>query len=217
MTVNCFEILFDKFQNNVIIIVGDIIMNGYEKRTNRKKNSILQIATKLFIERGITDVSINEISTKAGVSQVSIYNYFGDKNNLAREAFISYIGQIVREYDELLDRNIPFSKKLEQIMLKKHNAILELSHSNFSHQALEDKVLMQIYKEAASIQAQSIYLKFIQVGKKAGAIDPSLSDEALLAFLLASASIMHQPDYYKKSVKYKENLTMLFLYGLLGK
>ncbi|MCC9296221.1 TetR/AcrR family transcriptional regulator [Clostridium sp. MT-14] len=192
-------------------------MNGYEKRTKQKKDSILEIATKLFIERGITNVSISEISTKAGVSQVSIYNYFGDKNNLAREAFISYIKQVVREYEELLDRDIPFSEKIEQIMCKKHNAILELSHSDFSQQAMEDKAFRQLYKEAASIQAQSVYGKFIQVGKKAGAIDPSLSDDALLTFLLSSASIMHQPDYYKKSIKYKENILNLFLYGLLGK
>jgi AcrR family transcriptional regulator len=212
-----FEILFIIFQNNGIIILGDIIVNGYEKRTKQKKDSILEIATKLFIERGITNVSISEISTKAGVSQVSIYNYFGDKNNLAREAFISYIKQVVREYEELLDRDIPFSEKIEQIMCKKHNAILELSHSDFSQQAMEDKAFRQLYKEAASIQAQSVYGKFIQVGKKAGAIDPSLSDDALLTFLLSSASIMHQPDYYKKSIKYKENILNLFLYGLLGK
>ncbi len=212
-----FEILFIIFQNNGIIILGDIIVNGYEKRTKQKKDSILEIATKLFIERGITNVSISEISTKAGVSQVSIYNYFGDKNNLAREAFISYIKQVVREYEELLDRDIPFSEKIEQIICKKHNAILELSHSDFSQQAMEDKAFRQLYKEAASIQAQSVYGKFIQVGKKAGAIDPALSDDALLTFLLSSASIMHQPDYYKKSIKYKENILNLFLYGLLGK
>lgn len=95
---------------------------------------------------------------------MSIYNYFGDKNNLVREALISYIGQVVREYDELLDRNIPFSKKVEQIMTKKLNAVIELRHSNFGQQALEDKVLQQVYEEAALIQIESIYKKFIQIG-----------------------------------------------------
>lgn len=108
---------------------------------------------------------------------MSIYNYFGDKNNLAREALISYIGQVVREYDKLLDRNIPFSEKVEQIMTKKLNAVIELRHSNFGQQALEDKVLQQVYDEAALIQIESIYKKFIQIGKKAGAVDSSLSDE----------------------------------------
>ncbi|MFA7139378.1 MAG: TetR/AcrR family transcriptional regulator, partial [Bacteroidales bacterium] len=60
-------------------------MNGYEKRTKLKKNSIISAAWKLFSERGITDVGINEIATLAKVSQVSIYNYFGNKNNLAKE------------------------------------------------------------------------------------------------------------------------------------
>lgn len=192
-------------------------MNGYEKRTKIKRDSILKKATELFTERGIMDVSISEIAAKAGVSQVSIYNYFGDKNGLAKEAFVSYIAQVIREYDELLDSDIPFSEKLEKIMAKKYKAIIELSYSNLSQQALEDKALQQIYKEAVLVQTKSIYAKFIKAGKKDEAIDPSLSDNALLTFLLAYATIIHQPDYHKQSMECREHLLKLFLYGLLGK
>ena len=66
--------------------------------------------------------------------------------DLARDAFISYMEQAVREYDELLDTNIPFSEKLEQIMTNKSNAIKELRHSDFDQQALEDKVLRPVWE-----------------------------------------------------------------------
>ncbi|WP_425538070.1 TetR/AcrR family transcriptional regulator [Microaceticoccus formicicus] len=192
-------------------------MNGYEKRTQRKKESILLAATDLFLQRGISDVSIVEIAASAKVSQVSIYNYFGDKNNLAKQVFIHYINRIVSEYDELLDSNLPFSEKLEQIMLKKQSAILSMTESNFGEQALKDQTLRDIYAEASSIQATSIYKKFIQVGKEAGAIDPTISNEAILDYLLSSASIMRQSDYYQTSAKYKEDILKLFLYGIIKK
>ena len=44
-------------------------MNGYEKRTQAKKEAILNVARELFTKRGIADVKISEIAAKANVSQ----------------------------------------------------------------------------------------------------------------------------------------------------
>lgn len=192
-------------------------MNGYERRTKLKKDSIINAAWQLFSKRGITDVSINEIATKAEVSQVSIYNYFGNKNSLAKEVLASYLNKTMDEYDEILEREIPFSEKLKIIMDKKHEATAELSHSAFSKYAWEDKTLQQVYNEAANSKAISIYNKFIKLGKKEGAIDNSIPNDAIIAFLLSSVSIIEQSDYLKTSPEYKMGILRLFLYGLLGK
>lgn len=192
-------------------------MNGYEKRTNAKKEAILNASCELFTERGITDVSISEIASKAKVSQVSIYNYFGDKHNLAKEALVSYLDKSILGYEEILDRDIPFAEKLKIIMDKKHDVVIEISRSLFSKHAWEDKTLQQIYKEAATIKAMSIYTKFIELGKKEGAIDEDIPNDAILAYILSSVSIMQQTDYLNTSTEYKMGIFKLFLYGLLKK
>lgn len=192
-------------------------MNGYEKRTKIKKESIINAAWELFRERGITDVGISEIAAKAHVSQVSIYNYFGDKNSLAKEVLIYYLDVAIKGYDEILQKDIPFSEKLKLIMNKKYEAIDELSNSLFSKYAWEDKTLQQVYNEAATTKAISIYTKFIELGKMEGAIDESIPNEAILSFILASVSIMQQSDYIKTSPEYKSGILKLSLYGLLGK
>lgn len=192
-------------------------MNGYEKRTQAKKEAILKVAWELFSMRGITDVGISEIASKAKVSQVSIYNYFGDKNNLAKEVLVSYLDKTIKGYDEILEREIPFSEKLKLIMDKKYKATAELSSSAFSKCAWEDKTLQQVYKEAANSKAISVYIKFIDFGKKEGAIDKSIPNDAILAFLLSSVSIIEQSDYLKTSTEYKMGILKLFYYGLLGK
>lgn len=192
-------------------------MNGFEKRTKLKKDSIISAAWELFSKRGITDVSISEIASKAKVSQVSIYNYFGDKNNLAKEVLISYLDNAIKGYDEILEREIPFSEKLKLILDKKYKAAIELSNSAISEYAWADKTLQQIYKDAANTKAISVYIKFIELGKKEGAIDVSIPNDAILAFLLSSVSIIEQSDYLKTSLEYKKGLLRLFFYGLLGK
>ena len=70
-------------------------LNGYERRTKAKKESIVNAARKLFTTRGITDVSIKEIAAKANVSQVTIYNIFGSKNALQKKClFLIWIWQL---------------------------------------------------------------------------------------------------------------------------
>ncbi|GAB6085041.1 TetR/AcrR family transcriptional regulator [Alkaliphilus crotonatoxidans] len=192
-------------------------MNGYEKRTKIKKDSIISAAWELFSKRGITDVSISEIASKAKVSQVSIYNYFGDKFTLAREVLVSYLDQAIKGYDEILEREIPFSEKLKLIMDQKYKATVELSQSAFSECAWADKTLQQLYKEAVNSKAISVYIKFIELGKKEGAIDQSIPNDAILAYLLSSVSIIEQSDYLKTSPEYKMGILRLFFYGLLGK
>jgi len=192
-------------------------MNGYEKRTKLKKDSILNAAWELFSARGISNVSISEIAAKAKVSQVSIYNYFGDKNNLAKEVLASYLDKAIKEYDEILERDIPFSEKLKLIIDSKNKATAELSRSAFSEYAWQDKTLQQVYKEAANSKAISVYKKFIELGKQEGAIDKSIPTDAILAYLLSSVSIVERSDYLRTSPEYKRGILRLFFYGLFGK
>lgn len=192
-------------------------MNGYEKRTNAKKEAIINAAGELFASRGITDVGISEIAAKANVSQVSIYNYFGDKNALAKEVLIKYLDTIIEGYDEILQRGIPFSEKLKIITEKKEEAVNAYGKSLFSKFAWEDKTFQQIYKEALNNKAVSIYTKFIEQGKKEGAIDRDIPDEVILHFLLSSVSFMEQSNYLSTDPKYKMGILRLCLYGIIGK
>lgn len=116
-----------------------------------------------------------------------------------------------------MEQNISFYEKLELIMVKKHNAVLEVSRSSFSEYAWKDKVLQKVYNEAATIKAAHIYTRFIELGKKEGAIAANIPNDAILAYIFSSVSIMQQPDYLKTSREYKLGIFRLFLYGLLGK
>ncbi len=192
-------------------------MNGYERRTEAKKKAIIDAARELFTERGVTDVRVGEIAAKAHVSQVSIYNYFGDKNALAKKVLIAFLDQAIQEYEEILNRNISFPEKLKIVMEKKQDAIMEASRSYISEYAWGDKALRQVYWEAAAVKSAYIYLKFIELGKKEGAIDEHIPDDAILKYLYSSISIMQEPDYLETSDEYKLGIFRLFLFGLLGK
>lgn len=193
------------------------MMNGYEKRTKAKKEAIINAARELFTERGFTEVGVGEIAAKAHVSQVTIYNYFGDKNNLAKEVFILILNEIIQEYDEILNREIPLPEKIKIIMAKKHDAVIEARRSHFNEHAWSDRALRQLYWEAMAVKSADIYSKFIALGKKEGVIDETISNDAILKYLYSLRSIMEEPEYLKTSAEYKLGIIRLYLYGLLGK
>ena len=192
-------------------------MNGYQRRTEAKKKAIISAARELFTERGLTDVGVGEIAAKAHVSPVSIYNYFGDKNTLATEVLIGFLDKTIKEYEEILDRDIPFPEKLKIVMVKKQEAVIEVGRSHFSEYAWGKNGLQKIYWEAAAAKSAQIYLKFIELGKKEGLLDEHIPDQAILKYLYSSMSIMQEDDYLKTSSEYKLGIIHLFLYGLLGK
>ena len=51
-----------------------------------KRASILEAAKQLFLEQGYQGVSMDQIAATAGVSKLTVYSHFGDKDSLFTEA-----------------------------------------------------------------------------------------------------------------------------------
>lgn len=94
-------------------------MDGFERRKQKKQNNILNTAVSLFLQKGIKSVSIAEIANTASVSQVTIYNYFGSKDKLLKQAMIFYVEELFGEYVEILDSDQPFPEKIKQFIFHK--------------------------------------------------------------------------------------------------
>ena len=95
-------------------------MDGFTRRKERVKESIMNAALELFHAYGFKKVSINEIAAKANVSPVSIYNHFGSKQDLIKDVLIKVIDGI---YDArraiIVDANTSFTEKLHQMLTAK--------------------------------------------------------------------------------------------------
>ena len=51
-------------------------------KSEDKRNAILEAATRLFAERGLTDAPTSEISKQAGVAEGTLFTYFKTKDDL---------------------------------------------------------------------------------------------------------------------------------------
>lgn len=83
-------------------------MNGYERRTELKKDKIPTAALEPFCAYGTDKTSINEIAQKAGVAPASIYNYFGSKEGLVKDTVINLFESSWKAKKELWESDLPF-------------------------------------------------------------------------------------------------------------
>jgi AcrR family transcriptional regulator len=58
------------------------------KRSLAKREKLLEIAAKLFLEKGYEGVSVDEITSQVGGSKTNIYSHFGGKEGL----FLALVG-----------------------------------------------------------------------------------------------------------------------------
>ena len=76
-------------------------MDGFERRKEQSKEDIRRAAEELFSRFGADKVSVNDIARKAGVSQATIYNNFGSKDELVHDYRKSIVDGIAGRFREI--------------------------------------------------------------------------------------------------------------------
>lgn len=69
--------------------------------TNHTAEKILWTALELFLAQGIKKTSVDEIAAQAGVTRITAYRYFENKNALVRAAFWQIITVLEKTRSEL--------------------------------------------------------------------------------------------------------------------
>lgn len=190
-------------------------MNGYEKRTKNKREAIVKAAEDLFAEKGISETSITEIAAKAGVSRVTLFKYFGDKEALAREILRAWIEQMLLNYDKIINSDLPFQDKLLTLLRLKFSGWDKIGDMHISPSVWDDPEIKRIIGEMGAGPGMKKLIEFIKQGKESGLIDEALDDEAVLLYFSMFAPVVTNTAYIKKGKAFQQSLFSLFMGGLI--
>lgn len=69
-----------------------------------KRRAILEAAFAVFAEQGYSQASVQEIAEAAGVAKLTVYNHFGDKESLFRQAMEAAADIVSAENVALVER-----------------------------------------------------------------------------------------------------------------
>ena len=192
-------------------------MNQYQKTTEKKKQAIIQAALQLFKEKGFKETSIKSIAEVAEVSPVSIYNYFGSKDNLVALCVNDLFEEITQQAEDILNSNLDFKTKLDQAFALCQEKMSQQISDYFQDKTVRDPAFSSLLTKAISAKKRDIYRTYINLGKEEGLIARDLSTELILNVMDALNSVGNQlahSDNFETDVK---QIHQIFLYGILGK
>ena len=192
-------------------------MNQYQKTTEKKKQAIIQAALRLFKDKGFKETSIKSIAEAAEVSPVSIYNYFGSKDNLVALCVNDLFEEITQQAEDILKSNLAFNTKLDQALDLCQEKMSQQISDYFQDKTVRDPAFSSLLTKAITAKKRDIYRTYINLGKEEGLIARDLSTELILNVMDALNGVGNQLAHSDNLETDVEQIHQIFLYGILGK
>lgn len=184
-------------------------MEGHQRRRHHKMKSIMDAAEALFSEQGIDVVSMDAIASRAGVSKMTLYNYYGTKDALICEVFKRVFDQALADAESLLHAETSAVAML--------SAIIQLKRA--AAERFGGAVVMEAYiHDHSAPRTQALMVRFFEVARAQGVLRANISNERLLLYfdifnagLAAQAEhlgpVLQEPDAFQAMVE-------IFFYGI---
>lgn len=78
-------------------------MNRQEQRTEATRARLLQVARRMFVERGYQAVPAEELVREAGLTRGALYHHFGGKDGLFAALYAQVQGEVTARIDRAAD------------------------------------------------------------------------------------------------------------------
>jgi len=192
-----------------------------EKKDSVKRKKFLQItqtAYDLFWRHGIKRVTIEEICRTSGVSKMTFYKYFDNKNDLAISVLDSIFTKAQNRYHDIMALDAPFSEKVKGIVKLKleasKNVSTELLHDLWQNPVPEVADYMQKRTQLSLKE----FLDDMVLAQKKGEIRQDLNPHFIIYFIgkmqefAADEKIVN---LYETVQDFTSEIINFFFYGVL--
>jgi len=196
-------------------------LNAYKRRVERNKDRILRAALELFQVPGIKKTTTNDVSQKAGVSPATVYNHFASKEDLLRATVKYFLKNVSAEFTKIFEGKLSFLEKMEQILLYKSDMLGQYQGEFMQAIISEDPEIRHLVDSVYMTEIMPLVIGFYEEGKRQGYVNPELSTENIIRYMLivrsgmAAESVLSEDPEHNRKVM--QELAPLFLYGIMGK
>lgn len=194
-------------------------LNGFERRTEQKKQLILAVTKEKLSQDRFHTETIKEIAKEAKVSQVSIYNYFGSKDELLFEVIVEMMKEQLKRYEHLLEdqMQIPYPKLMYTIMIEEMEFVKIIN--DYMKQSADLIAMQERVDCFLEMKFIPFLLKLIQRGMEEEYIVEDLTEDELIFYFHMYQKAMNQfqkTDCSNHTVISEERFIQFFFKGLMG-
>ena len=127
------------------------------------------------------------------------------------------MNEILDQAREILHSKMDFKEKLVKALSICSDDLNNSFNDYFSREALKDSALLKLLTESLTKEKLKLYKEYIDIGKKEGIIDKSLSTETILKLL--EIILVNHTDFDNSNVShcYLQELQKILFHGILVK
>jgi AcrR family transcriptional regulator len=142
-----------------------------------RRGELLDIAAKLFAERGMKATTVRDIADASGILSGSLYHHFDSKESMVDEILRGFLDDLFGQYDAILAQQLPPRERFEAIVTASFEA-LDRHHAAVSIYQNEARLLADQprfgYIRERLVQFKSMWTDLLREGKKDGSFRKDL-------------------------------------------
>ncbi|WP_340030645.1 TetR/AcrR family transcriptional regulator [Paenibacillus sp. FSL K6-1122] len=165
------------------------------KGSSDKRANIIAAARELFLSDGFDRSSVDAVATKAGVSKRTVYDYYGDKQNLLLAVVEESSSAVLVMIEQGISDHLWKFEDLEQALILFCEQIVASANGSADYKALMRLVMVEaanlpdsFFERLDNATEEGIIMRFTAFGQNGllDVIDPKMAAKhfAALTFLL---------------------------------
>jgi AcrR family transcriptional regulator len=185
---------------------------------SKKKQQLLITATELFSAHGFRRITIDEICKTSNISKMTFYKYFKNKIDIGKVVLDTIYSQGKLRYYEMLKQDIPFSDKIENMLLISRTQTHAIGPSFFLDITDKTSPLLSYFLEKQK-EIKNITIDFCRNAQKTGQIRKDISIDVMMFMLNSQYEQLNHPDFVESVPDVEDRCSMLaslFFYGFTG-
>ena len=187
------------------------------KKEPKKKSAIVHTADELFRQFGFKKVTVEEICEKAGVSKMTFYKYFANKNELIKYLWKKMIDDSWAKLDELENTKTPFQEKVHLILKLKEEAVSAMGDQYIKDYLNIVPELQDFYNQILADVMQR-FMKIIKLAQEKGEVRKTIRPEFFFAVvnqLMALANNESLVGIFDNYTEFALEINNFLYYGLM--
>lgn len=178
---------------------------------------IFKAAKTMIWKYGIKKVSVEEISAEAGVSKMTFYRMYKNKDAVAAEVLNAFFEEEILKYRKIMDSNQDFPGKIKQLIALKYENISDASAELIAEIIQHNNTFLQNLIEEQQQKFLKIFINDLKQAQKAGWIRKDLKPDFIIYILNSLNQKLIDESFlamYKNTNDAIMELTNFFFYGI---
>ncbi|MEF3305497.1 TetR/AcrR family transcriptional regulator [Paenibacillus sp. GYB003] len=157
------------------------------RKKSKKRDHILQAAERLFLQKGLRAVTIEQIVREAGVSKATLYNHFPDKRQIAESVLDHIADSVLQNLEQIVEQG-KRGRLTQELFLSLFdmNRYDHFLQSGFGMELLQDYPdTMRSYSERWAGRILPVFRELIRMAKIDGIVRMDVDPDVLIVYTLS--------------------------------